>query len=821
MKEIAIYGKGGIGKSTLASNISAALSVSGSRVLQIGCDPKHDSTRLLMRGKRIETVLDYIRDTGTLDQKREDILFSGFHGVGCIEAGGPRPGVGCAGRGIITAFELLDRFHIKDDYDTVVYDVLGDVVCGGFAVPIRREYANEIFVVTSGEYMSIYAANNILRGIGSYDTGSPRVAGIIYNSRNVSGELGRVKRFAGAVGLPVFAEVPRSEVFAECERNNKTVIESLSGLAPGEEAPEGFTEAAAIFTDIAERIKKGVPHYKAIPLSDEDLESLIEGEASMLASGDHASAGAGGISAACGAACSCSGAESPGTAPAAGADATNSNGTAPDTSYAPDAGSDPHHTADSDSDTAYAAGAGPLSKNIIRNEPLHGCAFNGAVCMSVHVSDAMVLMHAPKSCAYISWQTVSSTGRRALYERGALLPSSLLPAMEATDMDESDMVFGGTDKLIDRVREITGQSGSRQSDPDPAGKQDPVECKDRAGDPTGRKPKALIVVSACPAGIIGDDVDRVKELSTVECPVITVKADGNLSGDYLQGMLMAYTGIAEQIIDPAVKPEPDTVNIVFEKVVIKNAESNFRTIKGFLDEMGIRVNCRFLYNTPYESIRRFCAASLDLLAYRDYTGKILEKFFTEKYGARFYDMQFPVGYEETERWIRGIAEYFGKTEAAERMIAECRDAYYRRIGELRPSLEGKKLFIVTYNHELDWILRAALDCGMEIVRIGVLNFSQDEGFRTSIPEVSAIDVVENYDPGQREADIGKLRPDIVLGNYSTEKIEHRAVFDTIPMCPDVGFFSGLDLVERWSGLMEADNEGEWRNDRALFEKYYA
>ena len=179
MKEIAIYGKGGIGKSTLSSNISAALSMAGKKVLQIGCDPKHDSTRLLMGGKRITTVLDYIKCVNPTDYKTEDILTCGFCGTGCIEAGGPTPGVGCAGRGIITAFELIDKLHIKEQYDTIVYDVLGDVVCGGFAVPIRREYADTVFLVTSGEYMSIYAANNILRGIKNYDGQERRVAGIL------------------------------------------------------------------------------------------------------------------------------------------------------------------------------------------------------------------------------------------------------------------------------------------------------------------------------------------------------------------------------------------------------------------------------------------------------------------------------------------------------------------------------------------------------------------------------------------------------------------------------------------------------------------
>ena len=748
MKEIAVYGKGGIGKSTLTSNLSAALAKAGKRVLQIGCDPKHDSTRLLMHGERITTVLDYIRDTAMLDQKPDDILFNGFGGTGCIEAGGPKPGVGCAGRGIITAFELLDRFHIKDNYDTVMYDVLGDVVCGGFAVPIRREYANEIFVVTSGEYMSIYAANNILRGIANDDTDTPRIAGIIYNSRNVVGEKERVQKFADAAGLPIFAEVPRSEVFAECERSNMTAVE----MVESENASEQMKEIAAIFTGIADRIVRGVPHYMATPLTDDELEELITGSVPKSTSGSTGKAAV--------------------------------NVEIPTVTVHRDA----------KSNVLLGTDPAPLSKNVIRNEPLHGCAFNGAVCMSIHINDAVVLMHAPKSCAYISWQTVSSTGRRALYERGSLLPSSLLPGLEGTDMTESDMVFGGTDKLTERVSEITNRK---------------------------EHPKALIVISACPSGIIGDDIDRVKALSTENCKVITVKTDGNLTGDYLQGMLMAYTELARQIVDPDVKPEPDTVNVVFEKVVIKNAETNFAVIKSFLDRMGIRVNCRFLYNTSYEAVRKFCSASLNLLAYKDYTGSILEDFFTKHYGSKFFDMQFPVGYEETEKWIRGVAEYFGKGEQAESIIEENCEKYYGRIKEIRPLLEGKKLFIITYNHELDWILRAALDCGMEIVKIGVLNFSQDEGFRTSIPEVKDIEVVQDYDREQRIRDIEELKPDIVLGNYFTDKIEHKCILDTIPMCPDVGFFSGLDLVERWSGLVVSENEGEWQNDRELFERYYA
>lgn len=776
MREIAIYGKGGIGKSTLTSNLSAALSECGSRVLQIGCDPKHDSTRLLMHGERITTVLDYIRDTAMLDQKPDDILFDGYHGTGCIEAGGPKPGVGCAGRGIITAFELLDRFQIKERYDTVMYDVLGDVVCGGFAVPIRREYANEIFVVTSGEYMSIYAANNILRGINNYGTDTPRVAGIIYNSRNVKGELARVRKFADAVGLPIFAEVPRSDIFAECEKMNMTAVEAESADA-SDKISTALSELAGIFRDMAERINKGITLYNASPLTDEELETLIMGTVFEDASEASASGSAADMTA-------------PEDACRDSAAPLTSHDSDEDASV-PETSGDSVGTADAAKDSSTGE---YFSKNVIRDEPLHGCAFNGATCMSIHIRDAKILLHSPKSCAYISWQTISSTGRREMYERGSILTSSLLPGLESTEMTESDMVFGGTDKLTERVGEI-------------------VNSEDR--------PKALIVVSSCPSGIIGDDIERAKLLSTPECPVITIKADGNLTGDYMQGMLMAYTEIAKQIIDPDVKPEPDTVNIIFEKVVIKNAEDNFAVIKSFLDRMGVRVNCRFLYNESFDNVKNFMKASLNLLAYKDFTGKILEQFFEENYGTEFFDMQFPVGYDETARWVRGVAKAFGKEEIAEEIIEEKREEYYRRIEKIRPHLEGKKLMIITFNHELDWILQAALDCGMEIVKLCILNYSQDEGFRTSIPEIRKVTVEEDYDREHRMNDIKELKPDIVLGNYTSDKLSTSAVLDTIPMCPDVGFFSGLDLVERWCTLVRSENEGEWENDRELFEKYYA
>jgi len=228
MRKIAIYGKGGIGKSTTTQNTVAGLAEMGRKVMVVGCDPKADSTRLLLGGLAQRTVLDTLREEGE-DVELADVRKEGFSGTLCTESGGPEPGVGCAGRGIITSINLLEQlgaYAESEKLDYAFYDVLGDVVCGGFAMPIREGKAQEIYIVVSGEMMAMYAANNICKGIVKFaESGGVRLGGLICNSRNVENEKEMIEILAAQLGTQMIHFIPRENMVQRAEINRKTVIE--------------------------------------------------------------------------------------------------------------------------------------------------------------------------------------------------------------------------------------------------------------------------------------------------------------------------------------------------------------------------------------------------------------------------------------------------------------------------------------------------------------------------------------------------------------------------------------------------------------------
>jgi len=267
MRKFCIYGKGGIGKSTVASNVAAALAENGKTVMVMGCDPKSDMTRNLI-GKRIPTVLDVFRTKGPDKMELEDVVFEGYNGVYCIEAGGPEPGVGCAGRGVITAVDMLDRLGVYDKLkpDIVIYDVLGDVVCGGFAMPLRQGLAEDVYIVTTCDPMAIYAANNICKGMKRFaDRGAVSLGGIIYNGRSVVDEPSVIDKFASRVGTKLMGRIPMSPLVSRGELRRKTVIEY---------APE--TEIAGMFKDLAFAICNNTQRIIPEPLLDDELDIINE-----------------------------------------------------------------------------------------------------------------------------------------------------------------------------------------------------------------------------------------------------------------------------------------------------------------------------------------------------------------------------------------------------------------------------------------------------------------------------------------------------------------------------------------------------------------
>ena len=260
-KQIAIYGKGGIGKSTISSNLSAALGAKGKKILQIGCDPKHDSTLLLTK-KPINTLLDEL-DFKSENIDPESIMHSGIFDINCIEIGGPEPGIGCAGRGIIKGIEVINHLQlITDEYDLVIYDVLGDIVCGGFFAPLRKA-ASEMYIVTSGEFNALFAANNLCLGFKNNSFGNVKLGGIIGNCRGNVNEVEILKKFAKEINVNLIEIIPKDSLIELCTREHIPVV-----------AKEPNGKLAGLFNSLANNIMNNSTEDEPTPFSLNDLRQF-------------------------------------------------------------------------------------------------------------------------------------------------------------------------------------------------------------------------------------------------------------------------------------------------------------------------------------------------------------------------------------------------------------------------------------------------------------------------------------------------------------------------------------------------------------------
>ncbi len=267
LRQIAFYGKGGIGKSTTSQNTLAALAEMGQKILIVGCDPKADSTRLILHSKAQDTILSLAADAGSVeDLELEDVMKVGYRDIRCVESGGPEPGVGCAGRGVITSINFLEEEGAYEGVDYVSYDVLGDVVCGGFAMPIRENKAQEIYIVMSGEMMAMYAANNISKGILKYaNSGGVRLGGLVCNERQTDKELELAEALAQKLGTKLIHFVPRDNIVQHAELRRMTVMEY---------APE--SKQADEYRQLARKVHNNAGNgVIPTPITMDELEDLL------------------------------------------------------------------------------------------------------------------------------------------------------------------------------------------------------------------------------------------------------------------------------------------------------------------------------------------------------------------------------------------------------------------------------------------------------------------------------------------------------------------------------------------------------------------
>jgi nitrogenase subunit NifH/nitrogenase molybdenum-iron protein alpha/beta subunit len=665
-------------------------------------------------------VLDYLRHTRPEARRLTEVMTTGFAQVACVEAGGPEPGVGCAGRGILSAFELLEHLGVQQlGFDLTLYDVLGDVVCGGFAVPLREAYADQIFIVTSGEFMALYAANNILRGVRNFEGRGPRVGGILLNRRGLEDETARVQRFADAVQLPILMDMPRDVHFMEAERQGATLQEAFPDLA-----------LSGRFRDLARQVRQGLPVYPALPLEPDALEDVVLGRKGV-------------------------GAATPAL---------------PDIPPAPPATETPARR--------Y------FSKSMRHQEVLHGCAYNAAVHMALQVKGALTLVHGPKSCAFISQSGAAGSARRTWRRTGTWQAPSLAQSLACTAMDERTAIFGGMEELGAGLKAAAAA-----------------------------RPRALFVATTCSSGIIGDDLDQAltQHKDLLEgIPVVPLKTDGNLTGDYMQGILDAAVTLGRHLIDPDVVEEPGWVNIVGEKNLATNAETNYLAMKAVLDALELQVNCRFIRNTDVEAIRGFQRAGVNLLAHEDAMGRGLRSFLEAHCAARFLPGAFPVGFEASARWVTALGAMTARERQATQLVAQERLRYEQGLRQLRPRLAGKRLMIVTPNHQVDWVLELAQDLHMEVVQAGILESAWEDTFQSRFE--GRIPIRLHYTREDRDRDIRALHPDLTLthtlwpGQPSDRKVER------FPYCPDAGFQAALEEARRWSRALSLPAKEGWRDD---------
>jgi nitrogenase iron protein NifH len=734
LRGIAFYGKGGIGKSTTLSNVTAALSAKKRNILQIGCDPKHDSTRLLLGGFTQSTVLEQLKTSGSVSL--DQVMLAGYNGINCIESGGPEPGVGCAGRGIIQMLNLLDEQGLDmQNYDYVFFDVLGDVVCGGFAVPMRKGYADEIYIVTSGEIASLYAANNIAKGLKRFSTSRGKLGGIIGNGRGTKNEREVISTFAKMIGTEMVAFIPRSELVAQAELASQTIREF---------APK--SELASIYQSIADHIELKKTPVVPKPLSDEELErffvEFVYG--SKITKQKPKSVPA----------------QQPAKAPVS----------KPSKKRTPSC---------SNSKTANVFTKG--NREIVR-----GCSLAGAISVIRQLNDAVAIMHSPQGCSYIHFWAHIVNGLHS--DSG---PYSM-PNLLCTNMQEKDVIFGGDDSLKDAIMKVHDRMPS----------------------------SSIFIVSSCPAGIIGEDVDCVvDQMRTKGVSVYPVSTDGVMQGDYVAGMFSVYEAVADNFIDEDVVPDGNSVNFIGCLGGSRAGKRHVDELSEVINDLGINVNCHFIRDTTLAQLKQFRKADANILATGEpITANNLPAFFEKRFNMETLDLPLPVAFEQTEEFAHALASRFGKESQCEKVVATARTEYEKQLRPLRKFFSGKKTTIFSFTRNIDWLLSTLIDLGVEISKVCAYGYFPFDNEVLTTKYDGKLPIERNTLFEKRNQIIEETHPDFILtSSYLPRHLKYDVPCYFFPMMnPSFGFNSGLDYAEQLQSQMNVPFTEGWRNDRNLF-----
>lgn len=657
MYRISIYGKGGIGKSTISSNISYGISSRGLSVLHVGCDPKHDSTRLLTDGVNQITLMDCL-----INGADANPIESGSNGIFCVECGGAFPGVGCAGKGMIRLFDYLNE-HAPNDVDIRIQDVLGDVVCGGFSVPMRKENTDAIILVVSEEFMSLYAANNILKGIKNLND-APCILGIIVNSR--APELSaNVREFSIATELRIIGNISRDPIFSKAEIIGSTVLE----LFPESKSASELNE---MIETVIGASRGQIELKRPYPLSDEAMRDIV--------SGKH-----------------------------------------------------PKNSIPLEKETicnfdAYDCERGLTYKG---NYVMPSCTSHGAVELLQIISDAAVVLHGPRNCAYLM--------EYANQRRSLKLPSS--------------------DKKLDSCNiYCTGMNDDRTFSGD-------VECiTDTVNKVISQGYDTVFLVPTCTPVEIGVNLERAaKKLCSNTVQVIAVPEDDVFLGSKFGCYKGALKCMAE-LIDWSAEVISDSVNILCYSSPMLSRFENIEEIVEMLESSGLKISTILNGKVPLESIKKLHAAEYNIQVGDSLLNNKMSEILLQ--GKDYRTLKMPNGMYGVRNWISELSKMTGRPDAGKDYLFAAENKYYNFMKKVKENTEG--LSAVLYlmpEHDVDWQIDTLLDMGIDIKRIvhwkGTVS---DKNCKMSRHE----NIEHNYDVSfcDLERIVNEIKPDLILTSDS-------------------------------------------------------